>query len=114
MAKFVNLTPHSIKIRKEDGTEIVVEPSGIVARVAVKQELIGSIDEIPIVANLYGDPEGLPETTEADTYYIVSSLVKSHPKLRDNELFVAPDTGPTAIRDSSNKIVAVTRLVAKM
>ena len=33
MAKFVNLTPHEIRVVKKDGSELRLPPSGQVARV---------------------------------------------------------------------------------
>ncbi len=113
MAKFVNLTPHKIVLATDNGT-IEIPPSGTIARVAVSQIIIGDVDSIPLVANQYGDPTGIPDDPENDTIYIVSSLVKSHPSLKGDHRFVAPDTGPTALRDADGRIVAVTRLVAEM
>ena len=111
MMKFINLTPHQITIRCGDGRDCDVPPSGTVARVTVSQKQIGTLDGIPVVANDYGDPTGVPDPKDG-TIYIVSSLVKSRLNSRDD--VVAPDTGATAIRDAEGHIVAVTRLVGRM
>lgn len=107
MTKFVNLTPHDLTIRV-NGKDIVIPKSGTVARVSVNQDVVGDIDGIPLVANRYGDVVELPDP-QPDTVYIVSSMVLA--AVKDRSDVVAPDTGPTAIRDDSGRIVAVTRLV---
>ena len=106
--KMINLSPHAIHIQTGN-EEIVVEPSGVVARVSVAQKVIDNIDSIPIVRNIYGDVENLPEAKDG-TVYIVSSLVLSRISNR-NDVF-APDTGRTSVRNEKGQIVAVTRLVA--
>ncbi|RME25645.1 MAG: hypothetical protein D6800_07370, partial [Candidatus Zixiibacteriota bacterium] len=55
-----------------------------------------------------GDVEGLPDPQDG-TVYLVSSMVLS--AVRGRRDVVAPDTGPTAIRDETGRITAVTRLV---
>jgi len=113
MAKFVNLTPHEIVIRRPDDTDLRVPPSGTVARVAVDETIIESAAGVPTVVRQFGRVEGLPEPRD-DTFYIVSSLVISAlENLFDDRLdVVAPDTGSSAIRDSDGRIIAVTRFVA--
>lgn len=115
MTTWKNLTPHPIRIRRSDGSEIEIPPSGLVARVAVRQVVVGEVDGIPIVQNEYGPVEGLPDYVwappgEEQTRYIVSGLVLS--RLNDRPDVFAPDTGPTAVRDERGQIVAVARLVA--
>jgi len=72
MPEVVNLTPHPIRVRAEDGTEVVIPPSGKVARVKPKQVQVSSValegyrdnedDEIviPVVKTELGEVEGLP------------------------------------------------------
>ena len=107
----VNLTPHAITVRAA-GRDVVIPPSGQVARVSVSQTEAGTVEvdgiAIPVVANVYGDVVGLP-APEPETVYIVSGLVLSRISNRDDVL--APDTGATAIRDGNGQIVAVTRFV---
>lgn len=106
--KFINLTPHEIKIKR--GDEIIsIPPSGTVARVATVEKTQGDVDGIPLVKREFGDPEGIP-APEADTIYIVSALVASAVKGRSD--VVAPDTGATAVRNEKGHIEYVTRLVS--
>ena len=35
--KIINLTPHALHIRRADGSDIVIEPSGIVPRLEVSR-----------------------------------------------------------------------------
>lgn len=119
MLQFNNLTPHTINIRSEKGTEYVIRASGNIARVNVKQTIIDRKGNIPIIKNQWGEIEGLPDPEE-DFIVIVSSLVLSRVPSWRKDVF-APDTGKTAIRftaeDAPNpnligKIKAVTRLVS--
>lgn len=114
----VNLTPHEIVVRV-GGEEIVFPPSGNVVRVKVFP-MRSTTDlhpedcdcVIPVFRNAFGEVEGLPpEDQYKDVVYIVSSLVAqaaAHHERRYDLL--APDTGPTAIRNSDGQIVAVTQL----
>ena len=103
----INLTPHPIVIRAEDGTETVLAPSGRVARVSTTEEVVGDLNGVPVVRRMLGAVEGLPED---DTPCVVSALVLAAVPGRANTY--APDTGATAVRDERGQIVAVTRLVA--
>lgn len=104
-----NCTPHRITLRPDDGAEIIVEPSGIVPRVAVAQSQIGQIEGVPVVATTYGQVEGLPDFNEGVTL-IVSGLVLSALGGQRPDC-VAPDTSPAgAIRNEAGQIIAVRRL----
>ena len=106
----LNLTPHPIVIRV-GGDEIVIPPSGQVARVIVKMDTAGTLDcngiAIPLVSRTIGEVVGLPTD---GTPCIVSSMVLEQCKGMHNVF--APDTGSTAVRDENGHIVAVTQLVA--
>jgi len=106
----INLTPHPIVVRT-DGVDITIPASGQIARVTSRQELTSHIDiygiEIPVQRTTFGQVEGLPDFVP-DTVYIVSSLVLGALKGSRPDV-VAPDTGPTAIRNDNGQIVAVTR-----
>ena len=115
----VNLTPHAICIRA--GSFTLDLPSKGVARVAVGQSEVASgylgffVGEEPVFAPIvqthYGDVVGLPGPDEnPGACYLVSALVLQRCAGR-TDVF-APDTGPTAIRDDSGRIVACTQLVA--
>ena len=103
--KIVNLTPHIININS-----LAVEPSGQVARVAVRTEVIGEVGGIEIRRSAYGEIEGVPEF-EADTIYLVSALVLSRCPAEWAGKIFAPDTGPSAVRNDKGHIAYVTGLI---
>ena len=106
----LNLTPHAIVVRVA-GEDIVIPPSGQVARVVVKIDQAGEFNlngkSVPVVSRQVGDVVGVPTD---GTPCIVSSMVLEQCKGMHNVF--APDTGSTAIRDEKGYIVAVTQLVA--
>jgi hypothetical protein len=107
--KIVNLNKHVIVVLFA-GVETKYEPSGMVASVEVKQTIGAEVNGIPCVKNEYGEVVGLP-APENDTLYLVNAIVleraKSAMGRRD---CIAPDTGPTAIRDKG-QVIAVVRFV---
>jgi hypothetical protein len=105
--RLVNLTPHAITIRAGD-CDLTVPPSGQVARVTSREVPGDPIGNVPTVRREWGAVDGLPEPAPG-TVYLVSSLVLEHVHGRDD--VVAPDTGPTAVRDAAGQVVAVRRLV---
>ncbi len=109
MNEIINLTPHAIHVRPDANLdlEVIYEPYGSVVRLAVEYRETGKIDRVPVVAAMYGEPEGLP-APKAGRTLIVSGFVRQALKGRPD--VVAPDTGPTAIRDNG-QVVAVTRFV---
>lgn len=103
----LNLTPHAIKIRRPDGTEIEIPPSGTVARVTTVETVVGEQLGVPVVRRVFGAPINLPpEGTPCLVASITAAAVPGRAGV------YTPDTGPTAIRDSAGNIVAVTRLIA--
>jgi hypothetical protein len=111
--KMINLTPYAITIRTPSG-EVTIQPSGRIARVAVKVEsrgwrMIGDVS-VEVVSNTYGKVEGL-EYDEAGQILpcIVSGMVLSAlaPGLKN---VYAPATGATAYRHNG-QVVAVSQLV---
>ncbi len=110
--RFVNLTPHPLTLRPEGGDDIVVAPSGTIARVSTTPgEKIKTLNGVPLyAATSFGEIESLP-APQAGTIYIVSGLVAGQVSGRDD--VVAPGTGPQdgAVRNEKGHIVAVTRLV---
>ena len=98
MTKFVNLTPHDIVIFRRDGKRVLIPATGKVARVSVRCEQITDEDGIPVMKNVYGDVEGLPDP-EANTIYIVSSLVACRAQRVD--VLVPNDF----VRDDSGRII---------
>jgi hypothetical protein len=105
--KFINLTPHAIKLN--DGTTF--PPSGVVARVAADLQEVETIGGVQLYRQTFGDVEGLPEQIPG-TIYIVSALVFS---AVDRSDCVAPATGSKeTIRDEAGQIVSVPGFVTKM
>jgi len=115
--KIINLTPHPINIIRGD-QKITIPPSGKVARVQPKQQVVGFINvqdtEIPIVRTEFGEVQGLPEEPEPNTIYIVSTIVlqaiANNPELAEKfrGKVVAPDTSPSgAVRDEQGRIIGV-------
>lgn len=103
----VNLTPHTIGIKVGEN-DYTFPSSGKNVRVSTKEidtGLVGNI--VPSIKRELGQVEGLP-SPQPDTIYIVSSMVLSEIKDRDD--VYAPDTGPTAIREGG-QVKAVTRLI---
>ena len=103
----INLTPHAISVRL-NGRDIVIPPSGQIARVATSAELVAEVDGIPVYRTVFGSVEGLPEP-KAGIVLITSTIVAQAAARLGRTDVVSPDTGPTAVR-VNGQIVAVTRL----
>jgi len=107
MTKFVNLTPHEIKVVRKDGSELRLPPSGQVARVMTASVPVSEVDGVEVVRTEFGAVEGVPEPREG-VYYIVSSMVAQALSWRSDVL--APDTSPaSAVRDEQGRIVGIRR-----
>lgn len=118
--QFLNLTPHTITIRRT-GTlndvlleDIVVPPSGTVARVATTETLVSADEGVRVVHRELGHVYGLPRKAngshDTTVAVLVSSMVLAAVPGRPNTY--APDSGPSAIRAADGHVVAVTQLVA--
>lgn len=99
MKKLVNLTPHPITLILPSGESMVIEPSGLLARVSAHTEVCGGIGVIPITRTVYGDIEGLPEPNNKEIY-IVSSLVAQRCPDRD-DIFIPNES----VRDEQGRII---------
>jgi hypothetical protein len=109
--RFVNLTPHALTLRDQDGVDTVIGSDGV-ARVdsTPGNQLIGAGGGFPAyAAPTWGQVVGLPSPL-SDTIYIVSAVVAERCKGRPDVF--RPGTGPDdgAIRENGH-IVAVTRLI---
>ena len=118
---FVNLTPHIIRIK---GTNLVTQrehvceipPSGDVAtcltRISNAQAYRLDQFEYGVISRSLGKvllSNGQPfPAPELGKVFIVSSMVQDAMPRAD---VLAPDTGPTAIRDERGNVWAVTRLI---
>lgn len=105
--KILSLLPHEITVRL-NGRDVVIPPSGQVARVATSTREIATVDGIPIVATVFGEIVGLPEP-KPGVLYVASTLLAQAAAREGRTDVVSPDTGPTAIREDG-KVVAVIRL----
>ena len=102
--KFVNLLGHDITISGY-GTLTKAEKPCLVK---TKQRIIGKVAGIPIAETQFESIENLPEPEEG-VYYIVSRISMDFIPF-DREDVLCVDTGPSAIRDESGQVVAVTQL----
>lgn len=110
MAEFINATPHAISIIAEDGELVTFPPSGILPRVDTTVTKLGTrgnaVHQFPVALRKQGEVVGLPkEEVGSDKVYIVSAMVMAALRGTRRDV-VAPDTGPTAIRENG-QIVAV-------
>ena len=102
--KFVNLIGHDITISGY-GTLLKSETPCFVK---TKQRIIGKVAGIPIAETQFESIENLPEPEEG-VYYIVSRISMDFIPFDREDVFCV-DTGPTAVRDESGQVVAVTQL----
>lgn len=110
--RLVNLTPHVINIIGPDGNPLIsIPPSGDVIRVEIQSEELPPLEGIPIVrAGIIRLVDPLP-APQADTIYIVSTLVAQEAAKLGRYDFFAPDTGPeSVVRDENGRIIGVRRL----
>jgi len=120
--KILNLTPHPIVIRKKDGSEITIEPSGLVWRmkeddVEITEQLGFDTEGIEVIARRFSvDMSSVPQEVLTADIVIVSlpmllGLKAALHVMPTKPLFCAPDTGSGAIRDEQGRIVGTTRLI---
>jgi hypothetical protein len=104
MKKLINLTPHKINLIDTDGSVTALETSGTVARISSKSQIIGNLLGFPLNKTSFGEIKDLPEQ-EKDTFFIVSSLVRSN---SDRSDLISPDTSPNSVvRSDDGKIIGV-------
>jgi len=112
LALWVNLTPHAIGLRLPDMTDLVLPPSGQIARVeeAERQERMEPGVPVPVLD--FPRRSGLIGLPQADGRLYVVSILCLQECAGRNDVY-APATGPRdgAIRENG-QIVAVTRLIA--
>lgn len=104
--RILNLTPHALTFISANNNmeRYIVEPSGVVARVAAHTESIGSITTddgftIPLTTTVFGQVEGLPAPEEG-VVYVVSSLVAD--RVPDRKDVYIPNE---SIRDDKGRII---------
>jgi hypothetical protein len=102
--KFVNLIGHDITISGHGTLPKCDNP----CRVETQQMIIGKLAGISIARTEFINLVNLPDP-EDGTYYIVNKIVMDYIPFNREDVFCV-DTGPTAIRDQSGQVVAVTQL----
>ena len=74
---FKNMTPHTINVVNAAGEPVAnFAPSGEIARLTVKREMVENFDGVEIYAAKFGEPSPLP-AQEDGVGYIVSALYAS-------------------------------------
>jgi len=101
--KLVNLTSHNISLVHRDGSIETIPSSGVIARVAAKQNVLYILNELPVMETKWGAIVGLPEPEEGVTY-ITSTIVAMVAKRDD---LVCPNTSPAMGVREDGKITAV-------
>jgi hypothetical protein len=79
----------------------VYPPSGEVARVTVRNRLVGFVNGAQVNRPTYSEATGIP-APQPDTYYIVSMLVRD--AAPDRTDLLSPDSGATAVRTPDGQI----------
>ncbi len=70
----VNLTPHTVKIIKSDGSIISIAPAQRMARCRQQEEVIDNMDGVPVSRVQLGEVVDLP-ARQKGVIYIVSHIV---------------------------------------
>lgn len=102
--KFINLTPHPIRVLDVRGDTHEFVPSGQVVRVGQVTHEMPEVGEFRVRTNQSGQISGLPEPQDG-VIYLVSGFVLAAAQGREDVL--APDTGPDCVRDENGHIKAV-------
>ena len=76
LANFINLTPHTINVIKEDGTVLTIPTSGTVARCTQTETVLDIHDGVKITRQEFGEVVDLPDEADGNIL-IVSRLVAS-------------------------------------
>ena len=105
--KLVNLTPHPLRFFASDGCELVFKPSGTVARVEQKRELVLDLvtrdgHNVMVTQSSFGEVTGLPDP-QPNTYYVVSLITAQALKAigRTDDILIVD----AAVRGEENRII---------
>jgi len=103
----INLTPHTINLVAEDGTQLLSLESQGVARVASTTEVVGYLQvggvAVPQTHTTFGEVDGLPDPTSG-VGYVVSNMIISalaQQGIRRNDLF----TPGLQVRDEQGRVI---------
>ena len=104
MTNIINLTPHALNIINASNEAVVISPTGKIARVSSKTEIVDTINGINIMKQTFGDVIDLPESTE-NTIFVVSRMVKDRVPNRTDVLVPG-----TPVRDDKGNIIGANGL----
>lgn len=99
--KIINLTPHSVTV---DGKEIV---SSGVARLQERNESAGLIAGVPVIRQVRGQVEGLPDPKDGVWIIVSRPIFDALPDR--NDLLAIGET----VRDAQGKILGAKNLVVR-
>lgn len=105
--QLINLTPHTINLVAEDGTQLLSLESQGVARVASTTEVVGQLQVgevvVPQTHTTFGEVEGLPDQAPG-VGYVVSNMIISalaQQGVRRDDLF----TPGMQVRDDQGRVI---------
>lgn len=100
----VNLTPHDITVVDNNNRVLMNIPTtDLVARLKTSPVVVGKVNGIPLVKHQCISFINLPDP-DPGTMFLVSSLIQQFSSRKD---LIAPDTGPSCVRDNNRKVVAI-------
>lgn len=106
----VNLTPHDVLVVDDDNRVLMNIPSSdLVARLKTQPVNVGRINGVPLVKHKCISFINLP-VPDPGTMFLVSSLIQQFSSRGD---LIAPDTGPSCVRDNGRNVVAIRQFKAK-
>lgn len=102
----INLTPHPVRMRRIDGSEVTLPPhANGPARVSTSEVVIAEADGFPVVCCHYGSVVGLPDETEG-VRLLVSRMVAQALRGLRTDLYI-----PSRLyRDQSGAIIGAEAL----
>lgn len=109
----INATPQEVRLILSSGQEVVIPPSGIVAKATRESESrrqVGVIyvnrHEVPAVMTTFWELEGLPEPEEG-VYFITSALVQRAACETDTHDCLVP---ADLVRDEQGRVIGARAL----
>lgn len=99
MIKIKNFTPHPININ-----DVEIQPEVNPIRVTEKIDIIGTINDIPIISKVFGELENCPDYEE-NTIFIVSLLASQAIKIQRPDISSITYIIGESIRNEKGQIV---------